>query len=141
MPEIDELFTTVEKYEEMTIEQLQFSKIGKVMRHIAAQPEEKVPRDGEFKFRARAKALVDKWHQILNANKPVNGSPTSGQGQANGKTSEKGNARAGEGADEVTRGTRNLDLNGNDAIGSPVGAADTTLGDLSLLDVSMSEAV
>ncbi|CAA7270272.1 unnamed protein product [Cyclocybe aegerita] len=142
MSEIDELFTTVEKYEEMTIEQLQFSKIGKVMRHIAAQPEEKVPRDGDFKFRARAKALVDKWHQILNANKPANGSPTSGQGQANGKTSEKGSKGVrGDGVEEeVTQGTRNLDLNGNDAIGSPVGAADTTLGDLSLLDVTMSEA-
>ena len=39
------------------------------MRHIAVLPEDKVPRDAEFKFRERAKALVDKWHQILNANK------------------------------------------------------------------------
>lgn len=38
MPEIDELFRTVEAKEDITIEQLQFSKIGKVMRHIAALP-------------------------------------------------------------------------------------------------------
>lgn len=40
------------------------------MRHIAALTPDKVPRDEEFKFRARAKALVDKWHAILGANKP-----------------------------------------------------------------------
>jgi hypothetical protein len=50
---------------------VQFSKIGKVMRHIAALSPEKVPRDDEFKFRVRAKALVDKWHAILGANKPT----------------------------------------------------------------------
>ena len=44
----------------------QFSKIGKVMRHIAALPDAKAPRDGEFKFRERADALVKKWHQIFS---------------------------------------------------------------------------
>ncbi|KAF8955661.1 hypothetical protein BDZ97DRAFT_1764643, partial [Flammula alnicola] len=112
MDEIHELFTTVEKYDEMSIEQLQFSKIGKVMRHIAALPEEKIPpRDEEFKFRARAKGLVDKWHQILNANKPANGSPSaSAAGQTNGK-SEK-TAEQSKDEDEVTQGTKTLDLNG-----------------------------
>jgi hypothetical protein len=72
MPALDQLFTTVEQYEHPNlINFLSFSKIGKVMRHIAALPLEKVPRDDEFKFRVRAKALVDKWHAILGANKPV----------------------------------------------------------------------
>jgi hypothetical protein len=48
---------------------VQFSKIGKVMRHIHLLEPGKVPRDDEYKFRDRAKALVDKWHGILNANK------------------------------------------------------------------------
>ena len=39
------------------------------MRHVTALPEDKVPRDSEFKFRERAQALVDKWYQILNANR------------------------------------------------------------------------
>ncbi|KAJ6580383.1 hypothetical protein DFH09DRAFT_979145, partial [Mycena vulgaris] len=43
----------------------QFSKIGKVMRHIHLLEENRIPRDDEFKFRERAKALVDKWHEIL----------------------------------------------------------------------------
>ena len=46
----------------------QFSKIGKVMRHINVLADEKVPRDDEFKFRERAKVLVDKWHDILKTN-------------------------------------------------------------------------
>ncbi|KAJ3561459.1 hypothetical protein NP233_g10179 [Leucocoprinus birnbaumii] len=77
MPSIDTLFTTVEQYDKITIEYLQFSKIGKVMRHIAVLPDDKVPRNAEFKFKDRADALVKKWQQILNANKPANGTPTS----------------------------------------------------------------
>ena len=39
------------------------------MRHIYNLPDDKVPRNNEFKFKERAKALVDKWHDILNASK------------------------------------------------------------------------
>ena len=38
------------------------------MRHIHVLPDEKVPRDDEFKFRERAKVLVDKWHDIAKTN-------------------------------------------------------------------------
>lgn len=38
---------------------IQYSKIGKVMRHLHRA--EKVPGDEQYHFRARAKALVDKW--------------------------------------------------------------------------------
>ena len=65
------------------------------MRHINALSAEKVPRDDEFKFRARAKALVDKWHDILSASKAAEGAvrkpATNGKphaedsGAANGK--------------------------------------------------------
>ncbi|KAG9316800.1 hypothetical protein JVU11DRAFT_2865 [Chiua virens] len=72
MPALDHLFSTVEQYEHPNlINFLSFSKIGKVMRHIAALTPDKVPRDEEYKFRTRAKALVDKWHAILGANKPT----------------------------------------------------------------------
>jgi hypothetical protein len=54
----------------LTVSIAQFSKIGKVMRHIAALGEDKVPRNNEFNFLARAQTLVDKWHDILNSNKP-----------------------------------------------------------------------
>ncbi|KAJ7691545.1 hypothetical protein B0H17DRAFT_1062897 [Mycena rosella] len=71
MPTVNTLFTTVEGYQNMTIDYLTFSKIGKVMRHIHLLELGKVPRDDEYNFRDRAKALVDKWHDddILNANK------------------------------------------------------------------------
>ena len=59
------------------------------MRHIAVLPDEKVPRDGEFKFRDRAKALVDKWHQILNANKS-NGAEAATNGAIKGEEDDKG---------------------------------------------------
>lgn len=47
----------------------QFSKIGKVMHHIAALDAEKVPRDDEFKIRSRAQQLVDKWHKMVDPTK------------------------------------------------------------------------
>ncbi|KAF9050609.1 hypothetical protein BJ165DRAFT_1525828 [Panaeolus papilionaceus] len=140
MPEIDELFKTVEGYDGMSIEQLQFSKIGKVMRHIAARSESDIPRDDEFKFRTRAKALVDRWHQILN---------TKAGGAANNSSPEATTAHEAGMAvmlavmngdemtaprivisdekehEDVTRATKNLDLNGKeDAIGSPAADAE-----------------
>ncbi|KAI0743661.1 hypothetical protein C8Q80DRAFT_1220598 [Daedaleopsis nitida] len=68
MTGFDQLFSTVENYPNMTTEYLLFSKIGKVMRHINALSVDRVPRDDEFKFRERAKVLVDKWHDMLRAN-------------------------------------------------------------------------
>ncbi|KAF7343095.1 PWWP domain-containing protein [Mycena venus] len=116
MPAVDTLFTTVEGYENMNIGYLTFSKIGKVMRHIHLLEASKVPRDDEFHFRDRAKALVDKWHGILNSNKPANGT-------ADGEAGEAGSAG-------VTEGTARLDLNGT-------GEGE---GDLTMMDTTMDEA-
>jgi len=69
MPACNDLFTAIEQYDKMNIHYLSYSKIGKVMRHIHLQASDKIPRDDEFHFRSRAKALVDKWHVILSANK------------------------------------------------------------------------
>ena len=100
MATYDELFSTVEAYDKINIQYLQFSKIGKVMRHITVLTDDKVPRDDEFKFRERAKALVDQWHQVLNANKS-NGTDAS----ANGRTSKEDDAA-------VVKGAAAIDLNG-----------------------------
>ena len=100
MATYDELFSTVEAYDKINIQYLQFSKIGKVMRHITVLTDDKVPRDDEFKFRDRAKALVDQWHQVLNANKS-NGTDAS----ANGKMGKDDDAA-------VVKGAAAIDLNG-----------------------------
>ncbi|KAI9508598.1 hypothetical protein F5148DRAFT_979523 [Russula earlei] len=86
MPACNDLFAAIEQYDKMNIHYLSYSKIGKVMRHIHLQPSDKIPRDDQFHFRSRAKALVDKWHVILSANKeagpgtndtPAESSPTA----------------------------------------------------------------
>ncbi|TFK61901.1 Tudor/PWWP/MBT [Pluteus cervinus] len=126
MPGLDQLFTTVENYEQMNIHYLSHSKIGKVMRHIAILEVEKVPRDAEFHFRDRAKALVDKWHQILNANKP-NGSENGGLVSERKDDKEEG----------VTSATAALDLNGKtEAISALSGGlpADASLADITMDD-------
>lgn len=84
------------------------------MRHIATLAPEKIPpRENEFNFRKRAKALVDKWHQILNANKPTNGSPMSAAGgpRSNGHAEMDLDKEKDKMEDEVTSATKNLDLN------------------------------
>ncbi|KAJ6456772.1 hypothetical protein C8R47DRAFT_1082303 [Mycena vitilis] len=106
MPQVDLLFTTVEGYHDMSIEYLTFSKIGKVMRHIHLLEPDRVPRDDEFKFRDRAKALVDKWHGILNANKATDGESAA-----------------------VTESTARMDLNGT---GEGEGEGDLTVMDITM---------
>lgn len=65
------------------------------MRHIAALPQEKVPRDDEFKFRVRAKAMVDKWHAILGANKATeNGGEAAPNGTSADSAPEASEAKA-----------------------------------------------
>ncbi|KAF5348117.1 hypothetical protein D9756_010760 [Leucocoprinus leucothites] len=137
MPGIDALFTTVENYDKITIEYLQFSKIGKVMRHIAVLADEKVPRNAEFKFKERADALVKKWQQILNANKPANGSaPATGSISAGPISAIPGSlvkedtmisdtgADAGGSTATVTQATSAIDLNGK--VEEAVPASTTT---------------
>lgn len=60
------------------------------MRHIYALSSEKVPRDDEFKFRERAKALVDKWHDVLSANKPNGNGASAGETKADSVEKETG---------------------------------------------------
>ncbi|KAI0769411.1 hypothetical protein BD413DRAFT_604984 [Trametes elegans] len=99
MPGLDQLFTTVEQYDNMTIEYLTFSKIGKVMRHIHALGPDKVPRDGEFKFRERAKTLVDKWHDVLKTNGPPDSKPAA-NGARKAADAEDGGATTSNGKEE-----------------------------------------
>jgi len=109
------------------------------MRHIAALDDGKIPGDDEFNFRTRAKNLVDKWHQILNANKPTTGSPTVSPGQANGKSDKEITKEE----DVITNGTKNIELNGTNVDHGEGNEEDANaeIADVSMLaDVTMSEA-
>ncbi|EJD44218.1 Tudor/PWWP/MBT [Auricularia subglabra TFB-10046 SS5] len=62
----DTLFKELET-NEIKVEYLTYSKIGKVMRHIASLDDAAIPREGEFGFKRRAGDLVSKWHKVANA--------------------------------------------------------------------------
>lgn len=156
IPALDNLFSVVENYDNMNIQYLLFSKIGKVMRHIAVLSPDDVPRDGDFHFRDRAKALVEKWRQILNANKR-NGADGAGP-NANGTADEgdkamepvseapKSREIAQESEERGADQSMDMDLSGDgaedkDAPGSPAPAQGS--GDFSesaQLEVTISEA-
>jgi hypothetical protein len=61
---------------------LQFSKIGKVMRHIS-KLEGDIPSEDQYHFRERAQVLVDKWGKLAGSSK-ANGSD-DGAKEVNGK--------------------------------------------------------
>jgi len=103
MPGLDQIFQTVETYPNLTIDYLQFSKIGKVMRRIATLDE--IPRDAEFHFKDRAQQLVLRWQQIIQ------------QAEEEGKVSKaKANGAAGADASEAAsrekKGESKLEING-----------------------------
>jgi hypothetical protein len=91
------------------------------MRHIHLQPSDKIPRDDEFHFRIRAKALVDKWHVIVNTSKDAgpgaNGTPAGSSPTAPSKVDKADedvpNGAAGVPAAEVVPaadGTTSVDV-------------------------------
>ncbi|KAH8107695.1 hypothetical protein BXZ70DRAFT_997415 [Cristinia sonorae] len=152
MPALDELFTTVENYDNMTINQLTESKIGKVMRHIHALGASKIPRNDEFHFKERAKVLVDKWGVLINgpggkANGEKAGTPTAnGTSATNGKKAKEAKeAPAKEKSPEKSPVAMEQDAKADDAKSgtadaiaeddAPMGAEESMLA-----DVTMSEA-
>jgi nucleoid-associated protein YgaU len=127
----------------------QFSKIAKVMRHVVALSDDKVPRDSEFKFRERAQKLVDKWHQILNAVKVNgggnNGTPANG---AAGTTTPKEEIAAPAAASDAAPATEEKakTANGDDTemadvpTAAPAGEVESTSAAVDK-DVAMDGAV
>lgn len=66
MPKCDKVFKQLEDYDDdndIIIECLAVSKIGKVMRHIRCKDE--IPRQEEFRFQERANLLADRWMWLL----------------------------------------------------------------------------
>lgn len=101
------------------------------MRHIHALPAEKVPRDDEFKFRERAKALVDKWHEILSASKATdgavrkpaaNGKPHAEEAGTNGK--EEANGKPEEPASAAEESEKKMDVDAKEDAPAPAAEAD-----------------
>ncbi len=107
------------------------------MRHIHVLTDDKVPRDDEFKFRERAKVLVDKWHDILKANGASDAKPATNGSRKAADTEDAvtANGKANEAKENGSKSGEDVVMKGDDA--SPVnGAADDSV----LADVTMSEA-
>ena len=108
------------------------------MRHIHALPDNKVPRDDEFKFRERAKALVDKWQDFYKTTSAPESKPATNGTRKAADVEETGV----NGAEPKENGTKaepevkpDVIMKSDDA--EPAnGAADESI----LADVTMSEA-
>ncbi|THH06047.1 hypothetical protein EW145_g4357 [Phellinidium pouzarii] len=146
-PGLDVLFNKVEEFD-MTIKYLQYSKIGKVMRHIAALDADKVPRDDQYKFKDRAQALVNKWHTKINR---VNGSTEvkvtenlfkAPNGIDGSISAVPFSAATEDSAKKDADGEMDMGIDdektGSEADAPAVG--DTTMAESALGDVTMSEA-
>jgi hypothetical protein len=112
------------------------------MRHIQSQGDGKIPRDDEFKFKDRAKALVEKWHQILNSNKPNGTSSTAAKGDEAtiGTDPETDNMDVdAKGDPEVTDEKENIPEN-EDAVGEDANMSVLDGDITALADTSMAES-
>lgn len=111
----------------------QYSKIGKVMRHIHLLDEHKIPDEATYGFRKRAKALVDKWQTQLHASaasptvekSKEEGSPEKDDVKENGEAKEESAEKDGDAKMEEAAPA-------GDAPAEPAAAAEG--------DVSMAEA-
>jgi hypothetical protein len=101
------------------------------MRHIAALSTEKVPRDDEFKFRTRAKSMVDKWHAILGATK---GNENAAEGAVNGVSADTGAPAEKKIVDN------NQPSPAENGAPAPVPATGPPAADASLADIAMTDA-
>ncbi|WVR00271.1 hypothetical protein IAU59_007414 [Kwoniella sp. CBS 9459] len=100
MPTYDELFKTIESYNAMTIDALQYSKIGKVMKKIVTLPD--IPRNDEFKITDRASKLMHQWTDFIasSESKPNGGASADVAANGNGDA-EKKEEKASEPAAEA----------------------------------------
>lgn len=71
MPEIDTVFSDIEKFE-MKTEWLTSSKLAKVLKRLGVLDDSKVPLDSKYHIRARARALQEKWRQALGLGEESN---------------------------------------------------------------------
>ncbi|KAG8897611.1 hypothetical protein FRB99_008044 [Tulasnella sp. 403] len=133
MPALDQIFHTVETYENLTIDYLQFSKIGKVMRRIASLQE--IPRDDEFHFRDRAQTLVTKWQAIIakaeqeakdkESEAATNGKPAEAPTSGVTPTEKSGESKAGANGVANGKGDQMDILNGDADKVAPAADADS----------------
>ena len=65
MDKCDEIFKTLEDYDEMTFTLSASSKIGKIMRHIGRKND--LPCKEKFRFQERAKLLAERWSSLATS--------------------------------------------------------------------------
>ncbi|WVW86153.1 hypothetical protein I302_108194 [Kwoniella bestiolae CBS 10118] len=89
MPTYDDLFKTIESYDSMTIDALQYSKIGKVMKKIMTLNE--IPRNDDFKITDRASKLMHQWTDFIASSENKPNGATNGEASAtsNGEKKEE----------------------------------------------------
>ncbi|OXC59572.1 hypothetical protein C358_04969 [Cryptococcus neoformans MW-RSA852] len=65
MPHWNEVFESIKSYDSMTIEALQYSKIGKVMKKIMGLST--IPLNDKYEFTKRAGKLMHQWQEFIDA--------------------------------------------------------------------------
>ncbi|KIR53480.1 hypothetical protein I315_04073 [Cryptococcus gattii Ru294] len=97
MPHWNEVFESVESYDSMTIEALQYSKIGKVMKKIMGLTT--IPLNDKYELTKRAGKLMHQWQEFIDtANQ---GSMANGQKKTARPTAAAAAAAASAGEEET----------------------------------------
>ncbi|KAF8513908.1 hypothetical protein BU17DRAFT_68585 [Hysterangium stoloniferum] len=126
MPEYDQLFTIIENHE-VTIEQLAFSKLGKLMRHISRLDQTRYPiaNEEQYNIRGRADALLEKWQKMIELSGANGGSVNGSKAEKAEKSTTKTVEFKESEAKPSTNGNTSVDKPDNDAPETDVTVAPT----------------
>ncbi|OXG14041.1 hypothetical protein C366_05035 [Cryptococcus neoformans Tu401-1] len=96
MPHWNEVFESIESYDSMTIEALQYSKIGKVMKKIMGLTT--IPLNDRYEFTKRAGKLMHQWQEFIDA---ANRGPVTNGQKKSARPSATTTATAAAAAEET----------------------------------------
>ncbi|KXJ95777.1 hypothetical protein Micbo1qcDRAFT_28703 [Microdochium bolleyi] len=112
MKSMSEFLGKLETFPDLEADIIKTTKINKVLKAMLKL--DSIPKDDEFKFTPRSKALLDKWTKILNAAEASTPAPASATNGVNGEAKANGSNGVKEASADAT------DKPGSDA---PVKAA------------------
>jgi hypothetical protein len=98
MKQMSEFITMLENMQELEVSIIRATKINKVLKAILKL--DSIPREDDFKFRARSQALLDRWNKLMASDstpaQPTNGVSGEKKPETNGSKADSEQVKSEE---------------------------------------------
>jgi len=101
MKNMSEFISKLEGYSELEVSIIRTTKINKVLKAIIKLTS--IPKEEEFKFKARSQTLLDKWNKLLASEHGTPAANTNGTSENKGSEDEKPSAPAATAVGEESK--------------------------------------